>query len=217
MCYLMGREEIQKQINKYFPPFRKFLCPWECITQSLGIPQSWNTLLGYPQYSLEQFPWVRNLLFPKGCTPPWLCKFQVRKPSILIGKTSGSGNCLGFYLNFLLIFFFFLIHSEPSMPGYQLLPEINYWWKNPYTHDKTSILYVLVLATESSNVRAGFWHSEHLAQHPTWHSSCHPLWHCCESHSSHALRVGSRNPRTITASLMSSSAEFTDTSACIQK
>lgn len=53
-------------------------------------------------------------------------------------------------------------------------------------------------------------------QHPTCHSSCHPRWHCCESHSSHALRTGSRNPRTITA-FMVNSTEFTDTSGCIQK
>lgn len=46
----------------------------------------------------------------------------------------------------------------------------------------------------------------------TWHSSCQPRWHCCQSHSSHTLRIGSRNLSTITAS------EFHWIhSACIQK
>lgn len=124
---------------------------------------------------------MRNLLSQKGCTPPWLCRFQVRKPSTLIEKTSGNEKCLGFCLNFF---------AHISILSLQCL----------------DISYIQRLITAGRIP----------TQHPTCHSSCHPRWHCCESHSCHALRIGSRNPRTIPASMLNSTV-FTDTSSCIQK
>lgn len=214
MCYIMGRVEIQKQRNKYFPPSSKFL--WKkhtgwtlMISLSLGI----YYIIPGDTSVLEYFAWISTVLtgavllseesaIPKRLYSALTLQVPGQETFHISWKNSHVvGSAWGCALSFCS-----RTHFEPSMPGYQLFPEINQCWKNPYTHDKVSILCVLVLATESSNVRAGF-HTQ-----STWHSSCHPHWHCCESHSSHALGIENRNPSTVKGSMVSS-AEFTDTSA----